>query len=316
MSEGRLDVLSVGELNPDLIISGLGSPAPVLGTEQVFASHRLVLGSATAIATVLMSRLGLATALVSRVGDDEHGRFCLDRLAADGVDARAVLVDPAARTGLTVSLAYPSDRLLLTAPGAMAELTAADVPDALLGRARHLHSSTFFLQPKLAPGLAGLFARARSRGLTTSLDTGFDPSERWTSDELQALLPHVDILLPNEVELRALTGLDDPEAAAQALLALGVGRVAAKRGALGGFVARAGGSVACPSPAVEVVDTTGAGDAFNAGLLFGHLAGWDDHRSLRWATACGAMTAAALGGTGGFGSRNEVESFMAGRRPG
>lgn len=306
-----LDVLTVGELNPDLIVSGFSSPTPLLGSEQIFSSQSLVLGSSSAISAVLMSRLGLRTALSSRVGNDEHGRFCLTCLAEDGVDVRGVVTDAAVPTGLTISLAYPGDRLLLTSLGTMATFSAADVPQALVAEARHLHATTFYLHPALAPGLPDLFRRAREGGLTTSLDTGHDPNDRWLTDELRALLPHVDIILPNEVELAALTGIREPETAARALLALGVGCVAAKRGAAGGMIVRPMSMVAMGSPRIKVVDTTGAGDAFNAGLLYGHLTGLDDAASLRWATACGSLTAAALGGTGGFSARAEVERFIA-----
>ena len=309
----RLDVLTVGELNPDLILSGLLSPAPVLGTEQFFDRATLVLGSSAAIATVLMARLSLRTALVSRVGDDEYGRFCLARFAEDGVDASLVTIDPEVPTGLTISLAYPADRLLLTAPGTMATMSCANIPAAAVGAARHLHASSVFLQPALRPALPDIFKAARQAGLTTSLDTGFDPGGRWMDASLKSLLAYVDMLLPNEVELRALSGQSDPVEASRTLLDLGVKRVCAKLGRAGGLVIRADHVVSCGSFAVEARDTTGAGDAFNAGMICGHLTGLDDAASLRLATACGAMTASAIGGTGGFRTRSEVDAFMAAR---
>ena len=201
-----LDVLSVGELNPDFILSGLKAHAPVLGTEQEIGGHDLVLGSATALCTVALARLGLRTAMVARVGADECGRFCIERLRDEGVDVSGIVTDTAVATGLTVAVTYLHDRLLLTLPGTMRALTAADVKLAQLNRARHLHVSSYFLQHGLQRGLPGLLAAARARGLTTSLDTGWDPQGQWMTGALRATLTQVDVLLPNESELKELGG--------------------------------------------------------------------------------------------------------------
>ncbi len=108
------DVLAIGELNPDLILSGIGADGPRLGTEQAFAAHSLVLGSSTAITCVVMQRLGLTTAMSAYVGDDAHGRFCRAALESEHVDVALVRTHPTLGTGLTVCLPYLSDRMLLT----------------------------------------------------------------------------------------------------------------------------------------------------------------------------------------------------------
>ncbi len=306
-----VDVLAVGELNPDLILSGMTAPAPVLGTEQEFGSQRLVLGSATAICAVALSRLGLRTAMVARVGADDYGRFCIGRLRDEGVDVSGVVIDPAAATGLTVAITYPSDRLLLTLPGAMRSLTAGDVKPAQLDRARHLHVSSYFLQHGLQPGLTGLFDAAHARGLTTSLDTGWDPNGEWLADTLRATLAKVDVVLPNESELTRLGGSADLGLAAAALLECGAKQVAVKRGAAGATLYDRRTEISVAGFPARPVDTTGAGDNFNAGFLFGLLAGWPAERSLRLGNACGAMSVHVIGGVGGYGGMPDVEAFMA-----
>lgn len=308
------DVVAVGELNPDLILSGIRAREPLLGVEQTMDRYQLTLGSSTAITAVLVRRLGLRVAMVARVGDDEYGRFCRQALETDAVDTGAVLMDDAHRTGLTVSLAYESDRLLLTCPGAMSRLTAADVPATLLQRGRHLHSASFFLQPSLRGGLARLFAEARHLGLSTSLDTGWDPDESWLDDDLRAVFAQTDTLLPNQLELMRLSGTDQIEQGAARLLDLGVGEVVVKLGSKGSVYVSRGEHVVAKGQAVAVVDTTGAGDAFNAGYLASRLMLRPIEERLRFANACGALTAGAIGGTGGFTDKAMVDAFACSTR--
>lgn len=307
----RHDVLAVGELNPDLILAGIRSPAPRLGTEQEFDGARLVLGSSTAIACVVMQRLGLATAMSAYVGEDEHGRFCRAALDREGVDTRLVRGRTDRATGLTVCLAYPDDRLLLTSKGAMALDPGDAVDDAVLRGVRHLHVGSFFLQDALRPALAGLFARARGWGVTTSLDTGWDPEERWLDADLQAALAHTSVLLPNALEFERLSGESELAAGLACLLDCGVGAVVLKRGAAGAVHGDAAGIVTHAGFAAHPVDTTGAGDAFNAGYLAAMLGGRPIEDRLAAGNACGALTVAAIGGTGGVTGPDQVRAYLA-----
>jgi sugar/nucleoside kinase (ribokinase family) len=129
----------------------------------------------------------------------------LGQLAAEGVDTASVAVRPDAPTGMTVALSAGGDRAILTATGAVATLTMRDVPPALLARARHVHVSSYFLvADSLGPGLAALFGAARGGGASTSLDTNWDPAQRWRDERLTAALAHVSLLLPNEAEALCL----------------------------------------------------------------------------------------------------------------
>ena len=305
------DVLSVGELNPDIILAHIHASAPVLGTEQKVGSFEKTLGSSTAICTVRLSRLGLKTAMVAKVGNDENGSFCIEALKREGVNTNYILTDSKVKTGVTVSLTYASDRLLTTYPGSMELLRSEDVPDELLASARHLHVASFYLQTALQPDLASLFKKAKAFGLSTSLDTGWDPQETWQGNALKNTLAYTDIFLPNEKELCALTAEDTGKGAAW-VLEQGVEILVVKRGAKGATLYLKGNSpltsLAFPS---KVVDTTGAGDSFNAGFLYGFLSGYSQLETLRWANACGALAARSIGGIGGFKNRAEVTSFLA-----
>jgi sugar/nucleoside kinase (ribokinase family) len=309
-----VDVLGVGELNPDLILGPMSGDGPRLGSEQEAEGLTLTLGSSTAICLVRLSRLGLRVKMVAKVGRDDYGGFCLTRLEEEGVDTRDVLVDPALATGLTVSLTYASDRLLATFPGSMRALTADEVPSAALAGARHLHVGSFYLQHALQPGLATLFERARRGGARTSLDPGWAPDGRWALPTLLAALPHTDVFMPNRKELAAVSSQPDIEAGAHWALDLGVRQVVVKDGPRGATLFRGEAPpLSHPGYEVAVRDTTGAGDSFDAGFLYGFLTGLPPGASLKLGNACGALAAGALGGTGGFRSLAEVRSFLEAR---
>lgn len=295
MNSPSFDLLIPGEINPDLILSG--DVVPEFGqVEKLVTSLALTVGSSSVITACGAARLGLKVAFMGICGDDLFGRFMLEEMAQRGVDVSPVRVDPAQQTGLTVILNRGTDRAMLTFPGAIAALRAEDVNDDLLRCARHLHVASYFLQESLRPGLPDLFRRARALGLTTSLDTNWDPSGRW--EGVLDLLPLVDVFLPNRAEACALTGQEDVEAATQAL-AQRARMVAVKMGAEGALAVANGGQeiVRVPTLRVEVVDTVGAGDTFNAGFLYGFLNGWSLERSARLAAVCGALSTRAAGGT-------------------
>ena len=222
------DVLVVGDANPDLILSG--DVIPRFGqVEQLLDGADLVIGGSGGILAHGLARLGRSTRLVAATGSDTLGDLMRQLLSAAGVDTSALLRQSDQSTGITVVLTGPDDRAVLTHLGAIPLLSRADVQTALdravLDRAEHLHVASYFLLGELAPELVGLLEDARSRGLTTSLDTNFDPAERW--DGVVDLLPHLDLLLPNRQEAlglaHRLTGAVpvDVETAAASLAAAG-----------------------------------------------------------------------------------------------
>jgi sugar/nucleoside kinase (ribokinase family) len=181
--------------------------------------------------------------------------------------------------------------------GAIAALRADQVDRALLRRARHLHVGSYFLLDALRPGLADLYAEARAMGLTTSLDTNWDPSGMWDGG-LTRLLPKCDVFMPNQAEACHIAHRDGLSEALD-VLAVQVPTLAVKLGPEGGLGRSEELTVRAPALPVEVVDTTGAGDSFDAGFLYGYLHGWPLARSLRLACACGSLSTRVAGGTAG-----------------
>ena len=313
---GAVDVLVVGDANPDLLLTG--DTVPRFGqAEQLLDTADLLLGGSASIVACGLARLGVTTALAAVVGSDRFGSFVLDELRAAGVDVSAVSVDAALPTGLSVVLSEPHDRAILTLPGTIPSLTAEAVREAVERlRPRHVHVASYFLQPGLAASLPELLSWLAEHGITVSLDTNWDPSERWSG--LQEVLRRVDLFLPNREEALAIAaavtgsvpaGLEE---ASSALSELGC-RVVVKAGAEGGIAFEGGARVAAaPGLRVEVVDTTGAGDSFDAGYLAALAAGVaDEQERLRWAATAGSLSVRGRGGTAAQATRDELAVSVA-----
>jgi sugar/nucleoside kinase (ribokinase family) len=266
--EPIFDVLVAGEINPDLILSG--DVEPSFGqVEKLVDSAELTIGSSSAIFACGAARLGLKVAIIGKCGDDVFGRFMFDEMQKRNVDIENVIIVPGGSTGLSVILTRGVDRAILTHLGLIPALQAEDIPESLLRQSRHLHVASYFLQKALQPGLPGLFARARSFGLTTSLDPNYDPSEKWQG--FDNLLSQTNLFLPNEAEACSLARAETAELAADHL-SKKVETLAVKLGARGALGISNNHQARVASIPVEVVDTVGAGDSFNAGYMAARLA--------------------------------------------
>jgi len=283
------DLTAIGDLAADLVLVDPDAPMQP-GREILVRDCGLSLGGATGILAAAASRLGLRVRMVGRVGDDGLGRFILGELAAAGVDIAMVARGATERTAVTVAVAERGERALLTYSGTIATFAGTDVPEAALRETRHVHISSYYLQIALQRDVPRLLRAARAAGATTSLDTGDDPANRWESGIADALA-EVDLFFPNEREAAHLGGFED--------LARQIGCVALKQGGAGAALSLPNGlrltRAAFP---VVAIDTTGAGDVFNAGYLAAMLRGSDPAECLRWACAGGALATTWPGGQG------------------
>jgi ribokinase len=306
-STGGARVLVVGDANPDLVLSG--DVVPRFGqAEQLLDEASLVVGGSATITAHGLARLGRPVSLVAAVGDDHFGTFLTGRLEAAGIDVRHVAVRPYLPTGLTVVLNRGDDRGMLTLTGALDSLSLPELDDALEGLLpeglRHVHVGSLFLLPSLAAVLPAFLGRARDRGLTTSLDTNDDPTGRWQG--VDVLLPHLDVLLPNRAEAVALGGDPDPRTAAAGLAARGPLTVV-KDGAAGAFAVAPDGTVTdVAGRPVPAVDTTGAGDTFDAAFLDAWLDAAPLPDALARGVTAGARSVGFVGGTAGQPDREQL----------
>ncbi len=317
-SERETDLYVIGDVNPDILVIG-DDVVPEFGqVEKYVGTIRLTVGGSSAITACGAARLGLRVAHGGIVGDDMLGHAILEALRDRGVDTSTVSVEPAIPTGATVHLGKGDQRAMLTATGTIDRLRAQDVPRAILPHIRHLHAGSTAIQPRLRPGLPALFREARAAGVTTSFDTNWDPDRRW--EGIDPMLAEADIFLPNEREAALISGVMDPLEAAGALVARAqdAGRsadaapltVVVKLGADGALAVRGEEALRLPADQVEVVDSTGAGDAFDAGFLYGFLDGRPLAEALALAVACGTLSTRAIGGVDGQATLAEAEALL------
>jgi sugar/nucleoside kinase (ribokinase family) len=290
------DVVCLGILVADAIARPVERlpPRGELGLVEEISLH----GGGCALNTAsALVRLGLSASVCGKVGADTLGDFLLGLLDEREVDRRGVLRDPAAATSATVVLVDgDGERTFLHVPGANGRLRAEELDPALLYAGRALHLAGALVMPELdGEPAAAVLAEAKSRGLLTSLDTAWDPTGRW--ERVLPSLPHVDVFCPSLAEAEAVSGERGAEPAAAWLRERGVGTVAIKLGSAGCYVHGVG---TIPAPEVEVVDATGAGDAFVAGFLYGVLAGWLLERSAALANETGARATTAVGAFAGL----------------
>ncbi len=270
-------------------------------------------GGCAANTAIDLVRLGLEAAVVGCVGDDPFGDLVVSELGERGVDTTRVRRVEGLGTSKTVIFGVQGeDRRFVHTFGANAALGAADLV-AVDEPADALCVGGYLVLPGLAASeLANALGRARARGTLTLLDVAIPVGKTFdSSGEIAELLPHVDAFVPNEDEARALTGEADPHGQAQALAAAGAATVVVTRGADGAVVHSRGETFDVTPAAVEAVDESGAGDAFDAGLIVGMLAGFDIRRSVALAGVVGASACAALGCWESVCSRAEAEAVLA-----
>jgi len=304
------DVVTFGDMCVDLLVTGKDVTPRFGQVEKMVDNYLLEMGGSCCIFACQAARLGLRVGILGRVGDDDFGRLILRRLKDCGVDTQHIFVDKGLKTGLTVALSQGTDRAILTYSGTISSIQPEDIHVEFLASARHLHHGSFYLHTGIRSIMPDIFRRARSLGLTTSLDPNWDPDEHWNTN-LDELLALTDICMPNEQEATAISQMRTVDSAAEWLQSQGVSIVAIKSGQEGAQVYQSGQVYNLKVPAASGGDSTGAGDCFDAGFLAGWLRGIPIDRCLSLACACGTSVASAIGGL--LGQLNwETASRLAG----
>jgi sugar/nucleoside kinase (ribokinase family) len=310
-SSKPLDIAIAGETNLDLILQGLPEEMP-LERELLGSAFHITLGGSSSILAHNLAVLGSRVGFISQVGNDEMGEIAIARLAESGIDPTYITRNATIGTGVTILLPRGRRRHILTYPGVMAEMTVADLDLPYLASARHFHLSSLFLQTALQPGLPQLFDHLKQAGLTLSLDTNDDPSGNWTGVPetlLNTILDKIDLLLPNEDEIKKIASKPTLEQALDTL-APRVPLIVVKCGSRGAVVQRGNQRDWVAPLLVDPTDTIGAGDSFNAGFLHAYLNGHDPLRSSAIGNITGALSTLRPGGTEAFRDAQLRNAFL------
>jgi len=305
----RPKILVIGELNVDIVATGLRS-VPDIGSEILAEKCELTLGSASAIYAAGMAKLGHRVTFFSHVGQDYFGDFCLRTLKQSGVSTRHVTRKADEKTGVTIALSGKHDRALVTYAGAVATFKADSINETVMSNQDHLHLTSYYLQTALRPSFALLLRQAKASGLTTSFDPNSDPCDKWGRD-ITAVLKFTDVLLVNEPEAMKLTRSKTLNGALKTLGAK-VHCAVIKRGARGATAIQNEEVFNDPGFRISAIDTTGAGDSFDAGFMSAYLRKAPLAECLRIGNACGALSAMSVGGTTGQPTQQELQQFIRG----
>ena len=301
----KYDIAAIGELNVDIILNGIESE-PEIGKEKFCKDMIVTLGSSTAIFAANAAALGSKVCFVGLVGRDSFGQLVRTSLEAKGV-ATHFIGEGDTPTGATICMSYGEDRANLTYQGSMDVMGFDQIDKSVFTLSKHIHLSSLFMQSALLRDIHKVLDAAAENGCTVSLDTQWDPMEKWALD-YPKVLPKITVFMPNEKELCALTGKAQLEDAIAEVLPYLGGIMLVKCGSKGSLLVKKDGSRKL-LPAFlnkDVVDAIGAGDSFNSGFVSAFVKGLPPEECQKTGNLTGAVNTTAAGGTGAFTSLEDV----------
>lgn len=302
-------LVCAGEFFFDFIFHGLAE-LPRLGEEVVTDNFALELGGGAAITATVAARLGQRSQLVTVLGTSALDAFALKELDGRGVGRRLVQQSKKhALGGVSVSVSTAGDRYFLTANGANEAVTqhvCSPVVRAAMSKARHVH---FGLSPRSWQRFPALLSALRERGVTTSWDLGWRPEAMRDKNFLRTLAA-LDVVFMNQREALRFSGAKSVGEALR-ILRSGGQTVVVKLGRRGAIAIKGDGQVVrARAVKVKAVDTTGAGDAFNAGFLYLWLRGAEIAECLRAGNICGGLSTRAAGGSAATPRAAELKRLL------
>ena len=304
----EFDIIALGELNVDLILNQIEGE-PEIGKEKFAKQMTLTLGSSTAIFAANAAAPGAKVAFCGMIGNDSFGDLVETSLQNKGVDTRFLIRQDQYATGATICMSYDEDRANLTYQGAMDYMTLGDINPHVFTETKHIHISSIFMQSGVKRDLMKILRLCKENGVTTSLDTQWDPVEKWDLD-YERVLPMLTVFMPNETELKYLTHTDTLEAAVEKIRPF-VNAAVIKCGSRGSLLMRKGQPDRMQAALLNkhVVDCIGAGDSFNSGFITRLAAGDPLDKCQQYGNMTGAVNTTAAGGTTAFTCREDVEKI-------
>jgi len=303
-----IDVLTFGDICVDLILTGKNIVPEFGQTEKLIDEYSFEMGGSCCIFASQTAKLGLKTVVIGKVGRDQFGDFVIKTLNDAGVSTEYIKPVEDEKTGISVALSKGHDRAILTYNGTIDGVGMDDIDDDLLRQVRHLHIGSYFLMKKLQPHYLEIVKRMKKYGSTISIDTNWDPEEKWDSG-LWDILPYVDIIMLNENEIMAIANCDNLDKAVEKIRKV-VSVVVVKKGEKGGQVFYREGSYTMSALPGKVIDTVGAGDSFDGGFVYGFLTGKSLDKCLDIGCICGSLNVRSHGGTNGQPRLNELKDIQ------
>lgn len=286
------DVIVIGDANIDLVVEGCNElPAP---GQEVFVNNMTIhVGGGAALFSLAIAKLGLKVAFNGVLGDDGFGQLIKDQFSQYGIDT-SYIRKSSSNTGISIAINPENDRSFITYAGSNAELSLKqlDMDSVLLGR--HVHLTCYKGSRNHALFLETV-RKLKALNVTTSIDVGWDDTGEWYSGIFE-LMKEVDVFFMNETEAIHYTGCATVEESLR-VLATHSNHIVLKLGSKGAVSSVVGQQSYRSSFAVRVVDTTGAGDSFNAGYIYAYLAGKPPEECLIYGNGCGAMSVSEYGGS-------------------
>lgn len=304
------DVISIGNIVVDLIVTGVNDIPDWGQLIDIKKPITLNIGGNAAIFSACASALGLRTSIFGKIGSDFLGTRILEMLSSKGVDTSFISTDSKEKTSTTVALVnIEGERCFFHYIGANASLKIGELDlDHVLNSKGLLLCSYFIMPGYKDEEIESLLRKAKKKGVITFFDVAWDPQGKW---KLGEFMKYVDVFLPNLMEAQNLTGEESVENCAKILLDLGPKIVTIKMGKNGCYTSTENHDNFFTNPMnVNAIDTTGAGDAFNAAFAYAHLNSWDMKKTVEFANAAGALSVQSVGGATALPTVEKIKALM------
>lgn len=307
MSTG--EILLLGDINIDTFWPVSDFPVP--GRDGLVDEVKFEIGGAVLNSAVLLDRLGMNTRLLGCIGRDRWADIILDTLVKSKINLSSVQVDHEAMTGINFTIVTPDgERTMFTHRGANVKQKPENLDESVFKKAAILHISGYaLLESPQRDTVWKAVELAKHYNLPISLDTGLEPVIKRPED-FRILMKELTICVSGPEEIALLLGSHSPEEAADKLIALGIKLAAIKLGGKGSLIASKADSLATPCFEVETVDSTGAGDSFSAGILYGWLNGLNLEETATIASALGALATTVYGAGASLPDKNKIIQFF------
>ncbi len=303
----KWDVFIFGDANIDIVIPGV-EKFPLPGQEDEVDIMDTYVGGGSALFALGVGKLGLSPAFQGVLGRDCYGEFIREEFRQKNVDYSLSKISDKNKTGISLSFTNEKDRSFLTYRGTNAELDLEEIQLDRVREAGHIHITSYSGRKNHPQHMELLRKIKEQKDVTVSLDVGWDDTGEWFSG-IYELFPYIDVLFMNEAEaVNYARTADVMEAVADFSKHC---RLAVAKLGKRGSVAMTDGKLYQGRPySVKAVDTTGAGDAFNSGFIYGYIKGRDINECLEYGNGCGALSVTAYGGNTAFPTEKELLEFI------